>query len=948
MKQGNPWGCLCVVLLFLTLTACGGGGGGGGGSTVSSAISSQVSSAVSSEAVSSAVSSDAVSSAVSSEAVSSAVSSDASSSTSSENSSEPVSTPPDLVDANAQSFIQDQLISLSMNNIGGEALTECSSDLPAGFTVAVSSDASTCEISGEAAALLALTNFTVTAVNTEGSDTALIPIEIIVATPFITTWKTDNDGASEDNQITITTSPEFTYNYNIDWGDGSSDAGVTGDITHTYAIPGEYEISITGRFPQTFFPDEMTDATKLMSVVAWGNRPWLSMNRALAGCENLIIADNQVPNLSRVSDMRNMFNGATDFNSDIGHWDLENATILNNMFRNAAAFNQDISSWNVSNVINMFEMFRGAISFNQPIGTWDVSRTTNLQAIFRDASSFNQDISAWDVSNVTIMSGLIRDAAAFDQNLGSWNIEKVTRFETFANGSGLSITNYNALLIGWSALNLQNNVPLEVGVIQYTEEAEAARAILTDTFGWSITDGGLLTAPDLQDAAPNFYTNNSALYKIENLGGHPDTCTSDDLPLGVSLRVSADGSSCEIFGAPTNAQLATPVIVTAANFSGSDSATITFEIEEETPYITTWKTDNVGASDDNQIIIRTSPNFSYNYNVNWGDGNVDEAVTGDITHTYAVAGEYQVSITGNFPRPFFPNTTNTTLSDSLKLLSVEQWGKRTWLSMENAFFNADNLVINDIESPDLSRVTNMNGMFSNASNFNSDIGSWDVSNVRNMSGMFTSATIFNQPIGNWDTSNVSNMGNMFEFARAFDQDIGLWNVANVTNMTGMFRGAIIFNQNISAWDVSSAQTTARMFREARGFTQDIGSWNVANVVDMSEMFFAAGAFNTDIGTWDVSKVTNMARMFRGAQSFDQNLGSWNVANVTNMSEMFGAGRLSTTNYDATLIGWSQLPNLRNGVNLSAGSTTFSSNAQAARDSLVNDFGWVITDGGLAE
>lgn len=45
--------------------------------------------------------------------------------------------------------------------------------------------------------------------------------------------------------------------------------------------------------------------------------------------------------------------------------------------------------------------------------------------------------------------------------------------------------------------------------------------------------------------------------------------------------------------------------------------------------------------------------------------------------------------------------------------------------------------------------------------------------------------------------------------------------------------------------------------------------------------------------------------------------------------------------------WSQLP-LQTGVEFSAGDTPFSSDAQSARDILENDFGWMITDGGLIE
>jgi hypothetical protein len=41
-------------------------------------------------------------------------------------------------------------------------------------------------------------------------------------------------------------------------------------------------------------------------------------------------------------------------------------------------FNQPIGSWNVSKVTNMSEMFRSAFSFNQNIGSWNVSGVTNF------------------------------------------------------------------------------------------------------------------------------------------------------------------------------------------------------------------------------------------------------------------------------------------------------------------------------------------------------------------------------------------------------------------------------------------------------------------------------------------------------------------------------------------------------------------------------------------
>src|SRR5690606_37691379 len=144
-------------------------------------------------------------------------------------------------------------------------------------------------------------------------------------------------------------------------------------------------------------------------------------------------------------------------------------------------------------------------------------------------------------------------------------------------------------------------------------------------------------------------------------------CVEEDLPVGFSIQVSADETTCEIIGLPVEVQTATTFTVTATNIMGSATADITIETLQETPFITTWKTDNPGTSEDDQITILTSPDFEYNFRVDWGDGNIDENVTGNITHTYAVPGEYVVSITGTYPQPFFEATTDEAQTDSLKL-----------------------------------------------------------------------------------------------------------------------------------------------------------------------------------------------------------------------------------------------------------------------------------------
>lgn len=132
--------------------------------------------------------------------------------------------------------------------------------------------------------------------------------------------------------------------------------------------------------------------------------------------------------VSNVTDMSFLFWCADAFNQDIGNWDVSNVTDMTSMFagwEGGISFNQDIGSWDVANVKSMANMFHGAIAFNQDIGSWDVSNVTDMSGIFSLTSEFNQDIGSWDVSNVTDMTGMFHYAHAFNQDLSGWCVEKI-------------------------------------------------------------------------------------------------------------------------------------------------------------------------------------------------------------------------------------------------------------------------------------------------------------------------------------------------------------------------------------------------------------------------------------------------------------------------------------------------------------------------------------------
>lgn len=60
---------------------------------------------------------------------------------------------------------------------------------------------------------------------------------------------------------------------------------------------------------------------------------------------------------------------------------------------------QSLASSNMSNVSKMSGMFQGANSFNQPLNKWNVSNVTEMTGMFQGIESFNQSLDSWNLSD---------------------------------------------------------------------------------------------------------------------------------------------------------------------------------------------------------------------------------------------------------------------------------------------------------------------------------------------------------------------------------------------------------------------------------------------------------------------------------------------------------------------------------------------------------------------
>ena len=82
-------------------------------------------------------------------------------------------------------------------------------------------------------------------------------------------------------------------------------------------------------------------------------------------------------------------------------------------------------------------------------------------------------------------------------------------------------------------------------------------------------------------------------------------------------------------------------------------------------------------------------------------------------------------------------------------------------SLKNAVKECGNKGCEDMNSWDVSKVTDMSNLFHRINPKVDDISEWNVSKVTNMQSMFSSASSFNGDISKWDVSKVTNMGSMF-------------------------------------------------------------------------------------------------------------------------------------------------------------------------------------------
>ena len=347
-----------------------------------------------------------------------------------------------------------------------------------------------------------------------------------VITKFISTWDTRNlnrwNGNGDDDKIVLPLHSMGTYDFYIDWGDGTPEQRVTSynssNGAHTYGTPGIYQITITGTLSgwgynnyeaagsnvgqmRNEYRNNTVDMTsqkaKLISIQDWECLYFLPESSAqFYEHYNLTYLPTTMFNVPDSGYVSNAFTTCTGFHvpfgpggtGDLSNWDTSKVTDMSSMFGHlyypyvprTSVLNLNVGSFDTSNVTNMQGMFTANYGWNNggspSISGWDTSKVTRFSTMFFFAEAFNQPIGSWDTSSAENMYGMFRLALDFNQDLSNWDTSNVTNMTRMFDGA----ESFDQNLGGWDIS----------GVTAFTEFFRSNHGLSTSNYdstliGWA-------------------------------------------------------------------------------------------------------------------------------------------------------------------------------------------------------------------------------------------------------------------------------------------------------------------------------------------------------------------------------------------------------------------------------------------------------------------------------
>lgn len=616
--------------------------------------------------------------------------------------------------------------------------------------------------------------------------------------------------------------------------------------------------------------------------------------------------------ISNLSSLERMFFSARDFvGAGLEDWDTSTITNMNQMFDGATNFNEDITGWNVSRVGKMNKMFNNARAFAQDLTTWDVNRIESKPLDF--------DENSWIGTSQT-PDGCCRGGENPDWGRPIWKsdgsacrkncTEQDTDFHIFfANNSGLDIILPSASGVEFLEID---GVPIEISTFAVGRSVgKAAGQEIRAIFDWDNDFGTTAeannrlkwvaefsqfgknsatgTSGQIANGRKAFYgidTVKIARLDISNLSDigqmFEGAKNFNDSQVGLWKVDHVENLDRVFYGAESFMQdvsrwvpkSCTSFLQTFWEAKSFNQDLSTWDVRSETQHDGFGVFAGTGGQDS---CCRPAGMADWGH-PKWGtaggdcDGNCEGMpIFITDTHEYYVEDLHVFDVNDNLKDIFLPISTADGKSS---LIYLDFDGKRqdhTLVEVEDARVDT---------FPGVSRTTLYNikidgprpKVISAIFDWDNSQG-WDLGWIRNVQqfGYNHQTRVQNQIASS--TAAFNRMGSPVSPFKS--EAIDNLDLSNLRSYEGLFANSVL--------DTTLSPSTGNVTNMDYTFfnavvLMDITGWDTGEATSMDRMFFKA-KFNQEIGNWDVNKVTNMEKMFASATEFNQDLTLWNVKHL---------------------------------------------------------------------
>ena len=335
-------------------------------------------------------------------------------------------------------------------------------------------------------------------------------------------------------------------------------------------------------------------------------------------------------------------------------------------------------------------------------------------------------------------------------------------------------------------------------------------------------------------------------------------------------------------------------------------------------FVAKWDTTQAGSADDT-IVLPLVADGTYDFYIDWGDGNRD-TITGhdqpEVTHQYSDTGIYTIQLVANDMIGWQFNDSG----DDDKLVEIMEWGPLRFVSDDtNLFKGCSNLTLSTTSNPPFN--ADAAGMFQDCSSLTGtggDILNWDVGSVTGMDFMLAGCTSLDADLSNWDVSAVKS-------AEGFMSGAGLSTMNYDRVLSGWSSQSVQSGVNISFGDTRYSKESGEVFRDL--LTSASTGWNISDG-GMTQLVIPRF-----VTTWDTTKTdsshspSNTLVRFpivpNGSYDFfidwgdgteKQNITSYNDSNKNHAYSSPGIYTITVT---GLISGWRSMPDRTNESNADA-------------------------------